>query len=201
MTDEMMPTRAEVSDVAHAIMERADAVMLSGETAVGHDPARAVAMMERIVKRTEKTIVREDPLEITSPRKMIVEIIGNMTYNAVALIPDKIAGIISATRSGYTARWISKFRPPCHIFAVTPDERVSRRLRLLWGVCPIKHEQHLDSVDDIVRESTQVVFDMGLVDKEMDIVFTSGVKMIPGRTNVVGVFHVRDLIDRSILFS
>ena len=200
MTEEMMPTRAEVSDVAHAIMERADAVMLSGETAVGHDPVAAVSMMERIVRRTEQTIVPEDPLEITSPRKMIVEIIGNMTYNAVALIPDKIGGIITATRSGYTARWISKFRPPCHIFAVTPDERVSRRLRLLWGVCPIKHVQHLDSVDDIIKESTQVVFEMGLIDKEKDIVFTSGVKMIPGRTNVVGVFHIKDLIDRRFLF-
>ncbi|MHA2160376.1 MAG: pyruvate kinase [Candidatus Thorarchaeota archaeon] len=200
MTEETIPTRAEVSDVAHAIMERADAVMLSGETAVGHDPAGAVQMMERIVKRTEQTIGRADPLEITSPRKMIVEIIGNMTYNAVALIPDKIGGIITATRSGYTARWISKFRPPCHIFAVTPDERVSRRLRLLWGVYPIKHVQHLDSVDDIVKESTQIVFDKGLIDKEKDIVFTSGVKMIPGRTNVVGVFHVKDLIDRRFLF-
>jgi pyruvate kinase len=194
MTEEIMPTRAEVSDVAHAIMERADAVMLSGETAVGHDPVRAVEMMERIVKRTEKTIAREDPLEVTSPRRMIVEIIGNMAYNAVTLIPDKMGGIITATRTGYTARWISKFRPPCHIFAVTPDERVSRRLRLLWGVCPILHEQDLDSVDDIAKESTNVAYEKGLVDKDKDIVFTSGVKMIPGRTNVVGVFHVKDLI-------
>ena len=195
MTEEMMPTRAEVSDVAHAIMERADAVMLSGETAVGHNPVRALEMMERIVRRTEQTIAIEDPLDITSPRRMIVEIIGNMTYNAVSLIPDKIDGIITATRSGYTARWISKFRPPTSIFAVTPDERVSRRLRLLWGVCPIKHEQDLGSVDDMVREATQVVYDRGLISKEKDIVFTSGVKMIPGRTNVVGVFHIRDLVD------
>ena len=200
MIEEMIPTRAEVSDVAHAIMERADAVMLSGETAVGHDPVRAVEMMERIVRRTEQTLVGVDPLDITSPRRMIVEIIGNLTYSAVALIPDKVGGIITATRSGYTARWISKFRPPTNIFAVTHDERVSRRLRLLWGVCPIKHEQHLDSVDDIVKESTQVVFDKGLVNKDEDIVFTSGVKMIPGRTNVVGVFHVKDLIDRRFLF-
>jgi pyruvate kinase len=156
---------------------------------------RVVEMMERIVRRTEQNIAREDPLDITSPEKMIVEIIGNMAYNAVSLIPDKIGGIITGTRSGYTARWISKFRPPTHIFAVTPDERVSRRLRLLWGVCPIKHEQDLDSVDDIVKEATQVVYDKGFVNKDQDIVFTSGVKMIPGRTNVVGVFHVRDLIN------
>ena len=195
MTEEMMPTRAEVSDVAHAIMERADAVMLSGETAVGHDPVSAVAMMERIVRRTEQNITREDPLDFISPRKMIVEIIGNMAYSAVSLIPDKIGGIITATRTGYTARWISKFRPPTHIFAVTPDERVARRLRLLWGVCPIKHEQHLDSVDDIAKEATQVAYERGYVSKDKDIVFTSGVKTIPGRTNVVGVFHVRDLVE------
>jgi len=129
MTEESMPTRAEVSDVAHAIMERADAVMLSGETAMGHDPVGAVRMMERIVRRTEQTIPREDPLDITSPKRMIVEIVGNMVYNAVTLIPDKVGGIITATRTGYTARWISKFRPPCHIFAVTADQRVSRRSR------------------------------------------------------------------------
>ncbi|MFW9807636.1 MAG: pyruvate kinase [Candidatus Thorarchaeota archaeon] len=201
MIEELIPTRAEVSDVAHAIMERADAVMLSGETAVGQNPVSAVEMMDRIVRRTEETIVREDPLEITSPQRMIVEIIGNMTYNAVTLIPDKIGGVITSTRSGYTARWISKFRPPCQIFAVTPDERVSRRLRLLWGVFPLKFGEQLDSVDDIVKDSTQVVYEKGLVSKDKDIVFTSGVKMIPGRTNVVGVFHVRDLIDRRILFS
>ena len=195
MTTELIPTRAEVSDVAHAIMERADAVMLSEETAVGHNPVATVAMMERIIKRTEQTIGRIDPLEITSPRKMIVEIIGNMTYNAVTLIPDKIDGIISATRTGYTARWISKFRPPTHIFAVTPDKRVSRRLRLLWGVHPIRHEQELESVDDIVRESTRMLYDRGFVSKDKDIVFTSGVKMMPGRTNVTGLFHIRDLVE------
>ncbi|MFW9814251.1 MAG: pyruvate kinase [Candidatus Thorarchaeota archaeon] len=195
MTEEVMPTRAEVSDVAHAIMDRTDAVMLSGETAVGHNPVSAVQMMERIVRRTEQTLEREDPLKITSPRRTIVEIIGNMVYNAATLIPENVGGIITATRSGYTARWISKFRPPSSVFAVTPDERVLRRIRLLWGVCPILHRQDLGSVDDIVKESAQVVYDMGLISKEKDIVFTSGVKMIPGRTNVVGVFHVRDLVD------
>ncbi|MFW9809082.1 MAG: pyruvate kinase [Candidatus Thorarchaeota archaeon] len=195
MTEEMIPTRAEVSDVAHAVMERADGVMLSGETAVGQYPVLAVEMMERIVRRTESTIPKEDPLDITSPKRMIVEIIGNLAYSAVVLIPDKVDGIISATRSGYTARWISKFRPPTYIFAVTPDERVARRLRLLWGVCPIRHEQDLTSVDDMVKESTRLAYEKGLISKDRDIVFTSGVHMIPGRTNVVGVFHVKDLVE------
>ncbi|MHA1742286.1 MAG: pyruvate kinase [Candidatus Thorarchaeota archaeon] len=195
MTHERMPTRAEVSDVAHAILDRADAVMLSGETAVGHDPPGAVAMMNRIIKRVEETIPPGNPIEITSPRKMIVEIIGNLVYNAVCLIPDKVDGIITATRSGFTARWISKFRPPVHIFAVTADIRVMRRSRLLWGVHPVHYEQDIDNVDDLVKATVQVVYERGLISRDKDIVFTSGTRHIRGRTNVVALFHVRDLVE------
>ena len=194
MTEDIMPTRAEVSDVAHAVLDRADAVMLSAETAVGVDPVGTVAMMERIIRRAEKALPHVNPLTITSPRRMIVEVIGNLTYNAVNLIPDKIDAVITATRSGYTAKWISKFRPPVPVFAVTSSNKISRQLRLLWGVHPITQEQHLDNVDDLVQASTQVVYDRGFIDKDKDIVFTSGVHIIPGRTNVVGVFHVKDLL-------
>ena len=194
MTTEVMPTRAEVSDVAHAVLERADAVMLSGETAVGIDPVGVVAMMDKIIKRAERELPHIDPLGVTSPKKMIVEVIGNLTYNAVTLIPDKIEAVITATRSGYTARWISKFRPPVPVFAVTANNKIARSLRLLWGVHPITQEQHLENVDELAQASTQIVYDRGYISKDKDIVFTSGVQMIPGRTNVVGVFHVKDLI-------
>lgn len=194
MTHEMMPTRAEVSDVAHAVFDRADAVMLSGETAIGHNPVGAVEMMSRIARRAEGRITPVRPEDITSPKKLIVEIIGNLVYNTVALLQDKIDGIITATRSGFTARWISKFRPPMHIYAVTSDPAVVRRLRLWWGVHPVQHKQDIDSVDDLVMESVRVVHDRELIDIDKDIVFTSGVRHIPGRTNVVGVFHVRDLV-------
>jgi len=195
MTKEIMPTRAEVSDVAHAILERADAVMLSGETAVGVDPVGVVKMMNRIIKRAEKILPRQDPLDVTSPRKMIVEIIGNLAYSAVYLIPENVEAIISSTRSGYTARWVSKFRPPVPVFAVTGSLKVTRKIRLLWGVNPITREQHIDSMDSLIQSSTQLVYDLGYISKNKDIVFTSGVQMIPGRTNVVGVFHVKDLVE------
>ena len=195
MTQEVIPTRAEVSDVAHAILERADAVMLSGETAVGVDPAGVVAMMNRIIKRAEKVLPRQDPLSVTSPKKMIVEIIGNLAYSAVCLIPDNVEAIISSTRSGYTARWVSKFRPPVPVFAVTGNLKVTRKARLLWGVHPITREEHVETMDDLIQTSTQMVYDMGYISKDKDIVFTSGVRMIPGRTNVVGVFHVKDLVE------
>ena len=195
MTDEVMPTRAEVSDVAHAVFDRTDAVMLSGETAVGVDPVGVVVMMDKIIRRAERELPHIDPLAIMSPRKMIVELIGNLTYNAVTLIPDKIEAVITATRSGYTAKWISKFRPPVPVFAVTASNKIARNLRLLWGVHPITQEQHLNNVDDLAQASTQVVYDRGYISKDKDIVFTSGVQMIPGRTNVVGVFHVKDLVN------
>ncbi len=195
MTHEQMPTRAEVSDVAHAILDRADAVMLSGETAMGEDPVGVVTMMNKIVKRVEETLPPIDPLTITSPKKMIVEIIGNLVYNTVCLIPEKIGGIITATRSGFTARWISKYRPPVHIFAVTANVRVMRRSRLLWGVHPVHYEQDIDNVDDLVKETVRVVHDRGLIDREKDVVFTSGTRHIPGRTNIMALFHVRDLVE------
>jgi len=195
MTTEVIPTRAEVSDVAHAVLERTDAVMLSGETAVGVDPVGVVAMMDKIIKRAERELPRIDPLAITSPKRMIVEVIGNLTYNAVTIIPDKVEAVITATRTGYTARWISKFRPPVPVFAVTANNKIVRSLRLLWGVHPITHDQHLGNVDELAQASTQIIYDRGYISKDKDIVFTSGVKMIPGRTNVVGVFHVKDLIN------
>jgi pyruvate kinase len=195
MTHETLPTRAEVSDVAHAIFDRADAVMLSGETAMGIDPVGVVVMMNKIVSKAEKRITQVNPLDMTSPRKAIVEIIGNLVYNAVTLIPQNIDGIITATRTGFTARWISKFRPPTDIFAVTHDPAVVRKLRLLWGVHPVQYYQDIDNVDDIIREAVRTVQSRGLIGSDKDIVFTSGIRHIPGRTNLVGVFHVRDLIE------
>ena len=194
MTEQTIPTRAEVSDVAHAITDRADAVMLSGETAVGHDPVAVVKLMNRIVRRIEPTLRSRDPSEITSSERMIVEIIGSMVFRAVCEIPENVDGIITVTRSGFTARWISKFRPPAHIYAVTKSRRVIRQLRLLWGVHPVQYVTDLESVDDLISESVRTVYEEGFIRKEKDIVFTSGTRLIPGRTNLVGVFHVEDLI-------
>jgi pyruvate kinase len=168
---------------------------LSGETAVGIDPVGTVAMMNRIIKRAEKVLPTQDPASITSPKKMIVEIIGNLTYSAVTLIPENVDAIISSTRSGYTARWVSKFRPPVPVFAVTGNIKVTRKTRLLWGVHPITREQYIDNIDSLIQTSTQLVYDLGYISKDKDIIFTSGVHMIPGRTNVVGVFHVKDLVE------
>ncbi|MGY5877153.1 MAG: pyruvate kinase [Candidatus Thorarchaeota archaeon] len=194
MTHESVPTRAEVSDVAHAVLDRTDAVMLSAETAVGHDPVAAVEMMNKIARNAEKRITRVSPTELISPSKLIVEIVATQVYNIVDMLQDKIDGIVTATRSGFTARWISKFRPPTHTFAVTNDKHVIRGLRLLWGVHPVYFDQHLSDVDAQVQAAVRAVHAEGFLNEEKDVVFTSGIRQIPGRTNIVGVFHIKDLL-------
>ena len=86
---------------------------------------------------------------------------------------------------------ISKFGTPVHIYAVTRDLRSMRRLWLLWGVHPVHYGKHIEYVDDQVREA---VYAQGLVSKDKDIVFTSGTRDIEGKTSIVGVFHVQDLL-------
>ena len=115
-------------------------------------------------------------VDITSEERMIVEVVGNLVYGAVSLLPEKIGGIITATRSGFTARWLSKFRPPTDIFAVASDAAVIRRLRLLWGVHPVRYEHDIENVDDLVRESVRAIHKMGLIDEERDVIFTSGIR-------------------------
>ncbi|MEL6334699.1 MAG: pyruvate kinase, partial [Cyanobacteria bacterium J06626_26] len=135
MASNPRPTRAEVSDVANAILDGTDAVMLSNETAVGKYPVEAVATMARIALRTEKETIAAKVLEsVGSPRS-----IPNAISQAVARIASqlKASAIMTLTKTGATARNVSKFRPETPILAVTPHVDVSRQLQLVWGVRPL----------------------------------------------------------------
>ncbi|MEM9484469.1 MAG: pyruvate kinase [Cyanobacteria bacterium P01_F01_bin.116] len=134
MVSNPRPTRAEVSDVANAILDGTDAVMLSNETAVGEYPVEAVATMAKIARRTEKEqITRNSDAAATS------RTIPNAISRAVGQIASQLdaAAIMSLTKTGATARNVSKFRPPTPILAVTPHVEVARRLQLVWGVKPL----------------------------------------------------------------
>lgn len=132
------PTRAEASDVANAVIDGADALMLSGETAVGEYPVEAVQMMARIIEEAERSGRHGDIGGRWAERHTAPTYAHAISHAAREIARDMaLKAIIAFTRSGFTARLISKDRPAVPILAATPDEAVWRRLGLLWGVTPI----------------------------------------------------------------
>jgi pyruvate kinase len=147
MIEEPTPTRAEASDVANAVWDGTDAVMLSGETAIGKHPVEVVEMVHRIVVRAESTIVRQPPEE--RGRMGHAQAI---CHAATGLAEDlKVAAIAAFTRTGRTGHLLSTERPPVPIYVFTSEPQVYRRLALWWGVTPILEEFSTDS-DGMIRE-------------------------------------------------
>jgi pyruvate kinase len=152
MTHAQVPTRAEVTDVANAVLDGASVVMLSGETAIGDDPVGVVVTMDRIIRRAEKSFdylawgANLGVQHITDTASHAIRITGAITGAAwrAAMEEDAVA-IVACTRSGMTARAISRFRPPMPIVAITPSEATARQMRSSWGV----QEIYLSPATDI----------------------------------------------------
>lgn len=141
MTHAQVPTRAEVTDVANAVLDGASAVMLSGETAIGDDPVGTVLTMDRIVRRAEKSFPYAEwgaglgVQRLAASSTQAVRITAAITGAAWRAATDEGAvAIVACTRSGMTARAISRFRPPMPIVAITPSESTARQLHGSWGV-------------------------------------------------------------------
>ncbi|MDD7795634.1 pyruvate kinase [Clostridium sp. 'White wine YQ'] len=167
------PTRAEVSDVANAILDGTDAIMLSGESANGSWPVEAVETMAKIAIEAEKKLSYE--MARSTAKKHIPAIAGVISRAACNAAHElKAAAIISSTQSGATARRISQCRPDCPIIAVTPCETVAKKLALSFGVYPLVSEK-LTSTDDIMDKSVQVVEQAGMVNKGETVVLAAGV--------------------------
>jgi pyruvate kinase len=166
------PTRAEVSDVANAILDGSDAVMLSGETAVGQYPVEAVEMMTRIANETEKAV--ESNVEDT-PFINISDTVSKAIQRICQSMP--VHKVIPLTRSGYTARMIARFKIAQPIIAVTPESEVKKQLELIFGVYPvlINYREEKDRISAVANQ----LHEMRLVDDEETVLFTEGV-----RTNV-----------------
>ncbi len=140
------PTRAEASDVANAVFDGTDAVMLSGETAIGEYPIQTVRMMDRIVREAETLTIEAGPRHGKTSQ---LRYAGSLTLAASQIAANlKAAAIIARTRSGYTAQLASSFRPPAPIVAVTNDPIVARRLAVCWGIYPqvVPPAKSLDSL-------------------------------------------------------
>lgn len=196
MANNPRPTRAEVSDVANAILDGTDAVMLSNETAVGKYPVEAVATMARIARRTEKEkMVRELEDVVGAPRS-----IPNAISQAVARIASQLnaSAIMTMTKTGATARNVSKFRPQTPILAVTPHVEVSRQLQLVWGVRPLV-VLDLPSASQTFQSAMNVAQEKGFLREGDLVVMTAGtLQGVSGSTDLVKVDIVTAVLGHGV---
>ncbi|MEC2054697.1 pyruvate kinase [Peribacillus psychrosaccharolyticus] len=188
------PTRAEASDVANAIFDGTDAIMLSGETAAGTYPVEAVQTMHNIASRAESALDYRGILSKRSKdnRHNVTDAIGSsVAHTALNL---EAAAIITSTESGHTARMISKYRPKAPIIAVTSNEHVSRKLELVWGVYPQVGERTA-TTDEMFDLSIDVSLNSGLVTHGDLVVITAGVPVgETGTTNLMKIHVLGDVL-------
>ncbi|TGG85793.1 MAG: pyruvate kinase [Aphanocapsa feldmannii 288cV] len=186
------PTRAEVSDVANAILDGTDAVMLSNETAVGSYPVEAVETMATIARRIEQ----DYPMR--SLQTELTHTIANSISQAVSTIASQLgaAAIIPLTKTGATARNVSKFRPSTTILAITSDVKVARQLELVWGVNPLVIA-HQDSPSSTFTLAMGVARERGLLHEGDLVVQTAGtLSGVSGSTDLVKVGIVSSVLGR-----
>ncbi|MCL6451689.1 MAG: pyruvate kinase, partial [Acetobacteraceae bacterium] len=184
------PSRAEVTDVANAIFDGTDAVMLSEETAVGRYFAEAAEVMARIASRTEEALPYEELLYARA--RWASGTVADAISYATCAIADRLKAqaIITPTQSGHTARMVARYRPRAPIVAVTPDLAVARRLALVWGVRPLVAPLGPDT-DSTLRMALEAAAQAGEVRPGDLSVLTAGVPVgVAGTTNMLKVQRV-----------
>lgn len=183
------PTRAEATDVANAIYDGTGAIMLSGETAAGLYPVEAVRTMARIAQVAEASIDYVQRFRDSVPRPS-ANITNAISHACCTSAQDLNAtAIVTVTKTGFTAKMLSRFRPGCPIIACAPVERVVRQLCLSWGITPLLIEEVTDT-DELFERAVDAGIDAGLLHKDDLIVMTAGVPLgISGTTNLMRV-HV-----------
>jgi pyruvate kinase len=188
------PTRAEVSDVANAIYDGTDAVMLSAETSVGAYPVQTVQYMARIAHEAERSINKrgfQDPPPHNEPTTP--QVVADMAYHAARL--SKAAAVVVFTSTGRSARLVSRYRPPVPIFAVTPSERAARALSICYGVIPIV-APHAKTTDQMLGQLDKVLIDQHLLNVGDTVVFVAGQPVAhAGTTNMMKVHRVGEISD------
>jgi pyruvate kinase len=186
MTQNPRPTRAEASDVANAIFDGSDAVMLSAETATGKYPVEAVGMMARIIEEAEASI-RQFPRPVPQEQLKVAETVAELVCHASAELHMKLIAVF--THSGFTARLVSRYRPLVPIVAFSPEQETRRRLALIWGVYP-RDIQDVRKVDGLAPVAEKRLLEERLVRKGDVIGIVAGTPMgIRGTTNFMK-FHV-----------
>ena len=191
MIENPTPTRAEVSDVANAIYDGTDAVMLSAETSVGTYPVEAVKFMARIATETENSIRSEGFRNLpASPHFTYAEILADAAYHAAR--GAHVAAIVVFTATGSSARLVSRYRPPVCIYAMTPRENVGRQLMVNYAVQPVLAPD-VASTDEMLAQMDRVLTERGHLKAGDSVVFLAGQPVgRPGTTNLMKLHRIGD---------
>ncbi len=189
MIERATPTRAEASDVANAVYDGSDAVMLSGETAIGKYPVKAVSTMNRIARTVESTMKRK-----VTQRHVIERSVTSAISTAACELSDSLnaRALVTPTSSGTTARQVSKHRPHAPILAVTSSSDVMNQLALMWGVEPFLVKPARNT-DEMFEKAVSIARESGVARGGDEIVITAGVHVnVPGTTNLIKVHRVSE---------
>jgi pyruvate kinase len=186
------PTRAEITDVANAVFDGTSAVMLSGETTIGVNPVRVVEVMSKIVEQAEHDAFEMNAYGDLNYTSTTNDVTGAICDAACTTARDLHAkAVIAVTKSGDTARGVSKFRPYEHIVAATPEIKTFHQLSLSWGVIPVHSIMQKDA-DSLFRHAIDCAKQIDLVSKGDIVVITSGIPVtISGTTNILKVDTVK----------
>ena len=185
MIKEPVPTRAEVSDIANSILDGTDALLVTGETAIGDYPEEVISVLSKVIEQTEKSISYND--KIIDNDKVISTALG-ISHAACNMAKDlNLNIIVTMTQSGGTARMVSSFRPSANIYAMTTMIETYRALSIIWGVIPILVDKYSssDEIPDLAKKRLQ---EMNIIKDDEKFIITGGVPVnIPGTTNYISV--------------
>mgnify|MGYP001313143243 FL=1 len=186
MTERPVPTRAEVSDIANAILDGADALMVTGETAVGEHPVKVIRVLSRVIVESENSINYKTFIKDISKKKLNTA--QSISHAACSVATKQgIKKIITMTHSGSTARMVSRYRPGAEIIAMTPFKEICRQLGIIWGVRPLLVRDYNTS-DDIPLIANEILMLNKILRKNEKYVITGGVPVgVPGTTNYLSV--------------
>ena len=188
MINNPSPTRAEVADIAGAVYDGTDAIMLSAETAVGDYPVESIKTMGSISINVEKEISKNSNFQINNPKFEKTNVLTSISHAAYNIASDiNIPVIAVMTESGSTAKMVSNFRPDANIIAICPYEKIANQLNLFWGVHTLILEQ-LDSVDHMIKGCQKLLKDKKIIKRNQKFVFIAGIPVgTSGSTNLLKV--------------
>lgn len=190
MTERPVPTRAEVSDIANAILDGADSLMVTGETAAGKHPEKVIKVLNRVIKETESSIdYKEFYIE---PDSQNIDTAQAISHAACSVAQDQgIKILVTMTHSGSTARMAARYRPNARIIAMTPKKTTCRQLSIVWGVSSILVDKYSSS-NEIPDLANKVLKSKKLLKKNEKYVITGGVPVgIAGTTNFLSVSEIK----------